>query len=49
VEETIDDLIAHAQLGFEEIMVDLQGLARDAEELKDIAAEVYEKARAAGV
>jgi probable F420-dependent oxidoreductase len=49
VEETIDDLIAHAQLGFEEIMVDLQGLARDAEELKDIAAEVYDKARAAGV
>jgi probable F420-dependent oxidoreductase len=49
VDQTIEDLVAHAEIGFEEIMVDLQSLARDAEELKDIAAEVLEKARAAGV
>ncbi|MER6526022.1 LLM class F420-dependent oxidoreductase [Streptomyces sp. NPDC001508] len=47
--QIVEDLAAHAAVGPEEIIVDLQGSARDAEHLKDIAAEVYEKARAAGV
>lgn len=48
-DQIVEDLHAHAAIGLEEVLVDLQGTARDAEELKDIAAEVYEKARAAGV
>ncbi|WP_435860795.1 hypothetical protein [Streptomyces nigrescens] len=35
--------------GPEEILLGLQDLARDAEELKDIAAELYSAARAAGI
>lgn len=49
VDQIVEDLAAHAGIGLDEILVDLQGSARDAEELKDVAAEVYEKARAAGV
>ncbi|MFF8094923.1 LLM class F420-dependent oxidoreductase [Streptomyces sp. NPDC016675] len=49
VDRIVEDLAAHAAIGLDEILVDLQGSARDAEELKDLAAEVYEKARAAGV
>lgn len=49
VEQIIEDLHAHAAVGVEEILVDLQGQARDAEELKDLAAEVHTAARAAGV
>ncbi|WP_225836672.1 LLM class F420-dependent oxidoreductase [Streptomyces sp. NK08204] len=49
VEQIVEDLAEYAQVGLDEIMLDLQNLARDAEELKDIAAEVFEKARAAGV
>ncbi|WNM33928.1 LLM class F420-dependent oxidoreductase [Streptomyces sp. Li-HN-5-11] len=48
-DQIVEDLLAHSGIGLEEILVDLQGSARDAQELKDIAAEVYEKARAAGV
>ncbi|GAA4485227.1 LLM class F420-dependent oxidoreductase [Actinoallomurus oryzae] len=48
-EQIVEDLAAFAAIGFEEIIVDFQPSARDAEELKDVAAEVYEKARAAGV
>ncbi|MDT0441610.1 LLM class F420-dependent oxidoreductase [Streptomyces johnsoniae] len=48
-EQIVEDLVAHAGIGFEEILIDLQQGTRDAEELKDVAAEVYEKARAAGV
>ncbi|PZH10124.1 LLM class F420-dependent oxidoreductase [Streptomyces sp. NTH33] len=48
-DQIVEDLHAHASIGLEEILVDLQNTARDAEELKDVAAEVYEKARAAGV
>ncbi|MFI6764004.1 LLM class F420-dependent oxidoreductase [Streptomyces sp. NPDC050355] len=44
-----EDLAAHAAVGVEEILIDLQGGARDAQELKDLAAEVYAAARAAGV
>ncbi|MGW0878587.1 LLM class F420-dependent oxidoreductase [Streptomyces sp. NPDC002671] len=49
VDQIVEDLVEHAEIGLDEIMLDLQGLARDAEELKDRAAEVFEKARAAGV
>ncbi|MEU9988052.1 LLM class F420-dependent oxidoreductase [Streptomyces sp. NPDC048045] len=49
VDQIVEDLADHARIGLEEILVDLQGSARDAEELKDVAAQVFEKARAAGV
>ncbi|MGW2636683.1 LLM class F420-dependent oxidoreductase [Streptomyces sp. NPDC001348] len=49
VDQIVEDLAAHAEVGLDEIFVDLQDGTRDAEELKDVAAEVYEKARAAGV
>ncbi|MCN9240747.1 LLM class F420-dependent oxidoreductase [Streptomyces sp. RY43-2] len=48
-DQLVEDLLAHAEIGMEEICVDLQSSARNAQELKDIAAELYEKARAAGV
>lgn len=49
VDQIVEDLAAHAEIGLEEILLDLQGPLRDAQELKDVAAEVYEKARAAGI
>ncbi|MFG2094700.1 hypothetical protein [Streptomyces sp. NPDC048612] len=49
VEQVVADLAAHAAVGPEEILLGLQGRARDAEELKDLAAEVYTAARAAGI
>ncbi|MGW0835165.1 LLM class F420-dependent oxidoreductase [Streptomyces prunicolor] len=49
VDQIVEDLAAHAAIGLDEILVDLQTRTRDAQELKDVAAEVYEKARAAGV
>ncbi|MGW7575534.1 TIGR03619 family F420-dependent LLM class oxidoreductase [Streptomyces sp. NPDC054765] len=49
VGQIVADLAAHASVGLPEILIDLQGAARDAEELKDVAAEVYTAARAAGV
>ncbi|MFD1660797.1 LLM class F420-dependent oxidoreductase [Streptomyces caeni] len=48
-DQIVEDLVTHAAIGLEEILVDLQSAVRDARELKDVAAEVYEKARAAGV
>ncbi|KAB2388790.1 TIGR03619 family F420-dependent LLM class oxidoreductase [Actinomadura montaniterrae] len=48
-EQIAEDLAAYAANGFEEIIVDFQQSVRDAHELKDVAAEVYERARAAGV
>lgn len=48
-DQIVEDLVAHAAIGLEEILVDLQGSVRDAQELKEVASEVYEKARAAGV
>ncbi|WP_328684565.1 LLM class F420-dependent oxidoreductase [Streptomyces sp. NBC_01261] len=48
-DQIVEDLVAHAAVGLEEILVDLQTTPRDAQELKDVAAEVYEKARAAGI
>ncbi|MGW2896092.1 LLM class F420-dependent oxidoreductase [Streptomyces sp. NPDC001212] len=47
--QIVEDLLAYAAIGLEEILIDVQGRLRDAEELKDVAAEVFEKARAAGV
>ncbi|MFI1015354.1 LLM class F420-dependent oxidoreductase [Streptomyces sp. NPDC020965] len=49
VAQIVEDLVAHAETGVPEIMLDLQGSARDAAELMDVAAEVYGAARAAGV
>ncbi|MET8130906.1 LLM class F420-dependent oxidoreductase [Streptomyces sp. NPDC005251] len=49
VDQIVEDLVAHAELGLGEIFFDLQSSVRDAQELKDVAAEVYEAARAAGV
>jgi len=49
VDQIVEDLAAHAAIGLDEILVDLQTRTRDARELKAVAAEVYEKARAAGV
>ncbi|MEV5875794.1 LLM class F420-dependent oxidoreductase [Streptomyces sp. NPDC052101] len=48
-DQIVADLVEFARIGLDEILVDLQGSARDAQELKDVAAEVWEKARAAGV
>ncbi|WRZ94116.1 LLM class F420-dependent oxidoreductase [Streptomyces sp. NBC_01007] len=49
VDQIVEDLVAHAEVGLDEIFLDLQSSVRDAQELKDVAAEVYEAARAAGV
>ncbi|MFD5815424.1 LLM class F420-dependent oxidoreductase [Streptomyces sp. NPDC127038] len=49
VGQIVEDLAAHAGIGFDDIFLDLQSSVRDAEELKDVAAELYEAARAAGV
>jgi probable F420-dependent oxidoreductase len=49
VEQIVEDLVAYAEIGIEEIIVDFQQSTRDAEELKDVAAELYERARAAGL
>ncbi|MEU8710063.1 LLM class F420-dependent oxidoreductase [Streptomyces sp. NPDC048565] len=49
VAQIVEDLAAHAATGVPEIILDLQGTLRDASELVDVATEVYEAARAAGV
>ncbi|RVU25429.1 LLM class F420-dependent oxidoreductase [Streptomyces antnestii] len=49
VPQIVEDLVAHDEVGLEEILIDLQGRVRDAQELTDLAAEVYEQARAAGI
>ncbi|MGW4872172.1 LLM class F420-dependent oxidoreductase [Streptomyces chartreusis] len=48
-DQIVEDLAAHAAEGLDEFFFELQGLARDAQELKDVAAEVYEAVRAAGL
>ncbi|MEV5007461.1 LLM class F420-dependent oxidoreductase [Streptomyces sp. NPDC093064] len=48
-DQIVEDLLPYAAIGLEEILIDVQGGLRDAEELKDVAAEVFGKARAAGV
>ncbi|MFJ8311966.1 MULTISPECIES: LLM class F420-dependent oxidoreductase [unclassified Streptomyces] len=47
--QIVEDLAAHAVEGVGEFLIDLQGSTRDAEELKDVAEEVYGLARAAGL
>ncbi len=49
VAQIVEDLVSHAGTGVTEIMLDLQGTPRDATEFIDVATEVYEAARAAGV
>ncbi|WNI20610.1 TIGR03619 family F420-dependent LLM class oxidoreductase [Streptomyces sp. ITFR-16] len=49
VAQIVEDLAAHAATGVPEIMIDLQSTPRDASELVDVAGEVYESARAAGI
>ncbi|GAB2946158.1 LLM class F420-dependent oxidoreductase [Streptomyces pseudoechinosporeus] len=49
VEQIVTDLKAHAEIGLDEFFLDIQSSTRDAQELKDVAAEVYTAARAAGV
>ncbi|MBL1087011.1 TIGR03619 family F420-dependent LLM class oxidoreductase [Streptomyces actinomycinicus] len=49
VDQIVADLVDYAEIGLDEVIVDLQGSARDARELADVAAELFEKARAAGV
>ncbi|MGW6401782.1 LLM class F420-dependent oxidoreductase [Streptomyces sp. NPDC055134] len=49
VAQIVEDLVAHSAVGLEEMLIDLQGLVRDADELTDVAAEVYTAAREAGV
>ncbi|MFJ8491616.1 LLM class F420-dependent oxidoreductase [Streptomyces sp. NPDC094038] len=48
-DQIVEDLVAHAAVGLEEILIDLEATPRDAQELKEVGAEVYEKARAAGI
>ncbi|RFU84212.1 LLM class F420-dependent oxidoreductase [Streptomyces triticagri] len=49
VEQIVADLVAHAGVGVDEILIDLQGTMRDASELVDVAAEVHAGVRGAGV
>ncbi|MFE2990126.1 LLM class F420-dependent oxidoreductase [Streptomyces sp. NPDC059262] len=49
VAQIVEDLVAHDAVGLDEILIDLQGFARDADELTDVAAEVFTAAREAGV
>ncbi|MBC9727064.1 LLM class F420-dependent oxidoreductase [Streptomyces sp. TRM68367] len=50
VEQIVSDLKEHAdETGLPEFFLELQGTVRDAQELKDVAAELYEAARAAGI
>ncbi|MGW6745097.1 LLM class F420-dependent oxidoreductase [Streptomyces sp. NPDC055025] len=49
VAQIVEDLAAHAETGVPEFLLDLQTTTRDAAELVDVATEVYEAARAAGV
>ncbi|MFB6677317.1 LLM class F420-dependent oxidoreductase [Streptomyces sp. NPDC057684] len=49
VAQIVEDLVAHDAVGLDEILIDLQGLVRDADELTDVAAEVFTAAREAGV
>jgi probable F420-dependent oxidoreductase len=48
-DQVVEDLFAYAELGLEEILIDVQSSVRDARELGDVAAELYQQARAAGL
>ncbi|MFK4147299.1 LLM class F420-dependent oxidoreductase [Streptomyces sp. NPDC004065] len=47
--QIVEDLLPYAGIGLEEFLLDVQSTARDAAELRDTAAELYETARAAGL
>ena len=49
VAQIVEDLGAHAESGLPEFFFELQGQARDVQELKDVAAEIYEAVRAAEI
>ncbi|WP_330292403.1 LLM class F420-dependent oxidoreductase [Streptomyces sp. NBC_00576] len=49
VDQIVTDLAAHAEVGLDEFFLDFGDTPRDAHELKDLAAELYEAARAAGI
>jgi probable F420-dependent oxidoreductase len=49
IDQIVTDLAAHAEVGLDEYFLDFGDTPRDAGELKDLAAEVYSAARAAGV
>jgi probable F420-dependent oxidoreductase len=48
VEQIVTDLMGYAEIGLDEFLVDVSWATRDAQELKDVAAEMYSAARAAG-
>ncbi|NEA62967.1 LLM class F420-dependent oxidoreductase [Streptomyces sp. SID12488] len=49
VDQIVTDLAAHAEIGLDEFFFDFGDTPRDAGELKDLAAELYEAARTAGL
>jgi len=49
VDQIVEDLAAHAEVGLDEFFLDFGATPRDAQELKDLAAELYTAARAAGI
>ncbi|RAG84798.1 LLM class F420-dependent oxidoreductase [Streptacidiphilus pinicola] len=48
-EQVVADVVAAAEAGMHELLLDLQGTARDAKELIDLGAELHAAVRAAGV
>ncbi|WP_405814959.1 LLM class F420-dependent oxidoreductase [Streptomyces sp. NBC_01390] len=49
IDQIVTDLAAHAEIGLDEFFFDFGDAARDAAELKELAAELYEAARSAGI
>ncbi|WP_377267403.1 TIGR03619 family F420-dependent LLM class oxidoreductase [Peterkaempfera sp. SMS 1(5)a] len=49
VEQIVADVAAHAAVGADEVLLDLQSSARDGKELTDLAAELYTAVRGAGI
>ncbi|MGR3874611.1 hypothetical protein ACUXZZ_39400 [Streptomyces graminifolii] len=48
VEQIVADLMAYDDIGLDKLLVHLSWAARDAHGLKDVAVEVYSKARTVG-
>lgn len=49
IDQIVTDLAAHAETGLDEFFFEFGDAPRDAAELKELAAELYEAARAAGI
>jgi probable F420-dependent oxidoreductase len=49
VEQVVADVAEHVEIGADEVLLDLQGNARDGKELVDLAARVYSAVREAGI